>query len=72
VPVRFKCPTNSTAMDNQTLRQRLLTAPVLPLILRQALPVIAVLLLQTPVDRPRTGDWFIPDRELPIVGTGKV
>jgi hypothetical protein len=34
-------------MDNQTLRQRLLTAPVLPLILRQALPVIAVLLLQT-------------------------
>ena len=34
-------------MDNQTLRQRLLTAPVLPLLLRQALPVIAVLLLQT-------------------------
>ena len=39
--------TNSTTMDHQTLRQRLLTAPVLPLILRQALPVIAVLLLQT-------------------------
>src|ERR1700747_2832383 len=34
-------------MDHQTLRQRLLTAPVLPLMLRQALPVIAVLLLQT-------------------------
>lgn len=34
-------------MDNRNLRQRLLTAPVLPLILRQALPVIAVLLLQT-------------------------
>jgi MATE family, multidrug efflux pump len=34
-------------MDNHNLRQRLLTAPVLPLILRQALPVIAVLLLQT-------------------------
>lgn len=34
-------------MDNLTLRQRLLTAPVLPLMLQQALPVIAVLLLQT-------------------------
>ena len=34
-------------MDHQTLRQRLLTAPILPLMLRQALPVIAVLLLQT-------------------------
>jgi putative MATE family efflux protein len=34
-------------MDHHTLRQRLLTAPVLPLLLRQAFPVIAVLLLQT-------------------------
>jgi putative MATE family efflux protein len=34
-------------MDNHILRERLLTAPVLPLILRQAFPVIAVLLLQT-------------------------
>ena len=34
-------------MDNLTLRQRLLAAPVLPLMLQQALPVIAVLLLQT-------------------------
>jgi MATE family, multidrug efflux pump len=42
-----KCSTNSATMDSQTLQQRLLTAPVLPLILRQALPVIAVLLLQT-------------------------
>ena len=34
-------------MDQQTLRQRLLTSPILPLMLRQALPVIAVLSLQT-------------------------
>lgn len=34
-------------MDNNALRQRLLTAPILPIMLRQALPVIAVILLQT-------------------------
>jgi putative MATE family efflux protein len=34
-------------MDSNALRQRLLTAPVLPIMLRQALPVIAVILLQT-------------------------
>jgi MATE family, multidrug efflux pump len=34
-------------MDERALRQRLLTAPVVPLILQLAWPVIAVLLLQT-------------------------
>jgi putative MATE family efflux protein len=34
-------------MDNHALRQRLLTAPLLPLMLQQGLPVIAVLSLQT-------------------------
>jgi len=41
-------------MDHHSLRQRLLTAPVLPLLLRQALPVIAVLLLQTLVGLAET------------------
>ena len=35
------------AMHKNARQQRLLTAPVLPLLLRQALPIIAVLVLQT-------------------------
>lgn len=41
-------------MDGHALRQHLLTAPVLPLLLRLALPVIAVLVLQTLVSVAET------------------
>ena len=43
----FPCQLLNHPMPSPTQRQRLLTAPVLPLMLGQALPVIAVISLQT-------------------------